>query len=89
MEQCKGHPDVRHVKCGGQISIDGEGWVDLPVGFGFANGKFVVDAARYKTYIGFCMKCEKEGTFIRIDKKPTAKRRVPRDINSKIRGQKK
>ena len=85
MEKCKGFPDVRHVDCGGQLSIDGEGYTQLPMGFGFAGtGKFVVDAVRYPTYTGFCMKCRKSGHFVRIDRKPKAVRTVPRGINAKI-----
>lgn len=86
---CKGHPNVRHTdnNCNGQIASDGEGWVDLPEGFGFPDGSsdFVVDCKRYKTYQGFCMKCQTSGTFIRTDKKPRSIRRKPRKLNARLR----
>lgn len=84
--KCKGHPAVRHVDCGGQIAIGGEGYRQLPIGFGGSeSGKFVIDVIRYPTYSGFCLKCKAEGDFIRIDKEPTTKRIVPRGINRKIK----
>ena len=89
METCKGFPDVRHVDCGGQLAIDGEGYVQLPTGFGFADTpkgqRFVVDAVRYPAYRGWCMKCHIEGMFVRKDRKPKPVRTVPRKINRKIK----
>jgi len=83
-KKCSGHPDVR-CECGGQLMIDGEGWVELPFGFGFSDkGKFVVDVARYSTYRGYCEKCRHKGTFIRSDQKPKPVRKTPRGINQKI-----
>jgi len=72
MEQCQGHTDVRHVGCGGQLAIDGEGEFRMPLGFGFRQGAkgFVVDRVVYKFYRGFCLKCKKDGDFIRKDVKP-------------------
>ena len=71
---CKGHPDVRHVKCGGQLSVGGFGTVGMPMGLGFASrgGRvgFGIDVATFKTYSGFCLKCQAEGIFIRDDQKP-------------------
>lgn len=85
MLKCKGHPDVRHVDCGGQIAIEGEGYIQLPSGFGFDGPRFVVDAVRCPAYKGFCMKCSAEGMFARQDRKPKAVRTVPRAINRRIR----
>ena len=82
--KCSGHPDVR-CECGGQLAIDGEGYVQLPSGLGFVGSKFVVDYVRYPAYKGFCMKCHKEGMFVRTDKKPKAVRTTPRSINRKIK----
>lgn len=88
--QCKGHPDVRHVGCGGQLAISGEGYRQLPTGFGFGEagtkdqGKFVIDVVRYPTYGGFCLKCRAEGDFVRIDKKGKKVRTRPRSINRKL-----
>ncbi len=75
MLKCKGHPDVRHCDCGGQIAVSGHGYQDLPEGFGFPDygnhvGHFVVDLRRYKIYEGFCSKCKASGCFIRTDQKP-------------------
>lgn len=80
IHRCEGFPDVRHCECGGEIAVAGQGWVELPHGFGFPTsgpkaGKFVVDTVRYKTYAGFCMKCKAEGDFIRTDQKPAKRRR--------------
>ena len=87
-EQCSGHPDVRHSKCGGQLSVTGTALVRMPVGFGFGSGKdagkFVVDSLEYKCYMGWCDKCQCEGTFIRSDRKPKKIRRRPRKLNKKI-----
>lgn len=84
MLKCSGHPDVR-CECGGQLMIDGEGYVQLPLGLGFAGSKFVVDVVRYPAYSGVCMKCRKEGMFVRTDRKPKHVRKTPRGINSKIK----
>ena len=71
--RCSGFPDVRHTDCGGQLSIGGEGWIELFAGCGFQPGdsRFEVSTRRHKTYIGWCMKCSKSGTFIRADKRST------------------
>lgn len=88
MLTCSGFPDVR-CECGGQLAIDGEGFVQLPSGFGFADtprgSRFVVDSMRYPAYSGWCMKCHKEGMFARTDRKPTPHRSTPRGINQKIK----
>jgi len=47
----------------------------MPTGFGFAEsgrnvGRFVVDRLVYKTYSGWCDKCEADGAFVREDVKP-------------------
>ena len=87
MLTCSGFPDV-HCQCGGQLAIGGEGYVQLPMGFGFdcaSNGKFVVDVVRYPAYSGWCMKCRKEGMFVRTDHKPKSVRTTPRKINRKIK----
>jgi hypothetical protein len=81
--RCSGFPDVR-CECGGQLAVGGEGYVQLPTGFGFAGSKFVVDAKRYPAYSGFCLKCSKSGMFVRTDKQPKAVRKIPRKINRKI-----
>ena len=85
--RCAGFPDVR-CECGGQLAIDGEGYVQLPTGLGFAEvhgkAKFVVDALRYPAYSGWCMKCHKKGMFIRTDREPRSIRNVPRGINQRI-----
>jgi len=79
---CTGHPDVRHVGCGGAVSPGGHGHVQLPTGFGFPSegkhaGKFVVDVVRWPCYEGFCMKCGASGCFIRDDQKPSRARLRP------------
>ena len=70
--RCKGFPNVIHTDngCNGDMAIDGDGWVQLPIGLGFDGIGFRTDAARYSAYKGFCMKCKAEGLFIRTDKKP-------------------
>ena len=70
---CCGFPDVRHVDCGGALWIDGEGWIELPTGFGYRDGdpRFEVSTRRLKTYRGCCERCRKSGTFIRADKRST------------------
>lgn len=85
MLKCSGFPNVRHLDCGGQLAIDGEGYIQLPTGLGFAGTKFVVDVVRYPAYSGFCMKCQAEGMFARTDRKPKAKRTTPRGINQRIK----
>ena len=79
MDYCKGHPDVRHTDaagkgCGGQLAITGDGYTQLPEGFGFEStgrdaGRFVIDCKRWPSYSGFCLKCGTSGTFLRIDRK--------------------
>ncbi len=90
--KCKGHPDVRHVDhairgrdCNGQLMIDGDGWVQLPTGFGFRGSKFVVDGIRYPAYSGACLKCGAKGMFVRVDKKGKQVTKTPRAINRRIR----
>ena len=89
MLKCSGFPDVRHSDCGGQLAIDGKGYVQLPSGFGFADTakgqRFVVDVVRYPAYSGFCLKCRAEGMFARTDRKPKAVRTIPRGINKQIK----
>lgn len=80
---CKGNKDVRHVDCGGQLAICGEGVYSMPLGFGFKGSKFVVDKAEYKGYSGFCMKCGAEGIFIRKDIKPKLKEKRIRKYDVK------
>ncbi len=75
---------VRHVNCGGQLSIGGEGWMELPFGFGFRGSKFVVDKIRFKTYDGFCMKCQADGLFAEKGH-GKIKTSVPKSINDKIK----
>lgn len=50
--------------CGGDLAIDGDGWVQLPIGMGFDDTGFRIDACRYKAWSGFCMKCYVKGMFI-------------------------
>lgn len=85
--KCKGHPDVRHVGCNGEIAVGACGYVQLPIGFGFPDnsGKFAVDTIRYTCYSGHCMKCGADGTFVRVDVKAKHKRKYPRSINEKVR----
>jgi len=87
MLKCSGFPDVR-CSCGGELFIDGEGYIQLPTGFGFADTKggsrFVVDSIRYPAYHGWCSKCKLEGMFARTDRKPKANRSIPRKINKKL-----
>ena len=89
-EKCSGHPDVRHDKCGGSLSITGSARVRMPVGFGGGRGKtagkFVVDYLEYKCWMGWCDKCECEGTFIRSDRKPKKVRLTPRKLNRILKG---
>lgn len=73
--RCKGFPDVRHVDCGGTIAVGGEGHVEVFDGCGFSGSQFVVDRRKCPAYFGFCMKCHKEGAFVRIDKKAKMVRR--------------
>lgn len=55
-----GKGDLR-CKCNGQVMVDGEGWLNQPIGFGFHNdGKFHVDAKRIKGWFGVCLDCQKE-----------------------------
>lgn len=84
LHKCKGHPDVRHVKCGGQVSATGTGYIKLPVGFGFSGTKFVVDRMKYLCYQGFCLKCKADGTFVRVDVPGVVVREIPDGINRKI-----
>lgn len=81
--------DVRHVECGnGQLAIDGVGYQDFPLGFGFRGSAFVVDKMRVKIYKGFCMDCHKEGYFAEKGKGKmiTVK---PKSVNKKIKEAKK
>jgi hypothetical protein len=85
MLKCSGFPNVR-CSCGGAIHSDGDGYIQLPIGFGFSEGgQFVVDVVRYPAYHGFCDRCKKEGMFARTDRKPKAIRTKPRKLNQKIR----
>jgi hypothetical protein len=76
-----------HIACpkGGHsgIAIDGYGYRDLPLGFGFRGNRFVVDCARQRIYIGFCMDCQAEGDFI-LNRKATLKTKTPRSINRRL-----
>ncbi len=54
----KGTKIIRCPKCKGQVMVDGTGWRQLPVGFGFRGDKFVVDAVRYH---GYDCECPKHG----------------------------
>lgn len=78
-----GKTDVR-CKCGGQVAVEASGWRQVPIGFGFRGGKFVIDSGRYFGYFGFCMgKCRASNVFA-----PTGKKRLvtktPRGINAKL-----
>ena len=73
--------DIRCPKCKSQILIDATGWRQVPIGFGFRGGDFVVDAARYYGYMGECPKHGK--VFAWHTRKIITKK--PRDINEKIR----
>lgn len=89
-ERCTGHPDVRHVDCGGQVAIGGHGWLELADGIGFPDSgrnadKLVIHALRFQAYSGICLRCEWEGDFVRADVAPTARTRVPRGINARIK----
>ena len=70
-------------KCSGQIMYDGEGWYELPLGFGFHRGdrKFYVDRVRFSGWIGNCLKCNKR-TISYKSKKLIS--RAPKSINRKL-----
>ena len=74
--------DFRHAKCGGQMACGGTVKRQMPTGFGFKGGKFVVDVVRQTGYTGYCMKCFKEGAWYTTTKKKTI---VPKKINQKIK----
>lgn len=81
--KCSGHPTVR-CECGGQLMIDGKGFVRLLQGFGFPSegrdaGRFVVDLVEYEAYKGQCLKCRKQGMFVRMDRPPKPIRKQERN----------
>lgn len=71
----------RHKEDGAFIHYGGFVTKQLPIGFGFRGGKFVVDAVRAKYVSGFCEGCKADGLFLLQAKAVT---KVPRKINSKI-----
>ena len=83
--RCTGRRDIRHEGCGGQIMTDGTFERLLPVGFGFRGNEFVVDKVSQTGYLGFCLKCHKEGAFISANVKPKLITTKPKGINNRIK----
>ena len=50
--------NIRCPKCKEQVMVDGTGWRQIPIGFGFRGSRFVVDAGRY---YGYECECPKHG----------------------------
>lgn len=70
-------------KCGGQVMVDAEGYHQIPIGFGFRGGKFVVDTVRQRGWFGVCLKCRHD--VFAPNQKARVATRIPRAINQKIK----
>ena len=75
--------DIRCPKDKSQVMVDGSGYYEVPLGFGFRGTKFVVDKVRLLGWWGECMGKSHHKVFAWHTKKVVTK--TPRGINAKIK----